>query len=139
MVSLLSERWLGDVGEMLAFAREQLSMHGKLPGMFAIVLDAYIERDIETDEKKFFKKPELSQAVLKAETEIAGYDKTDYLDQNMHYAALNTLALIHIERGEMKKAKALFEEILNHYDPHPWKYRHSDPKALFMEYATRFA
>jgi hypothetical protein len=139
MVSLLSERWLGEPGEMLDFAREQLAAHGQLPGMFAILLDAYIERDMETNEKKFFKKGEISKALNQADAEAVQSDHLNYLDQSMHYAALNTMALIHIERGEKKKAKGVFREILSHYDPHPWKYRHPEPKEIFMQYAMRFA
>jgi hypothetical protein len=139
MVSLLSERWLGEPGEMLKFAQEQLSAHSQLPGMYAIMLDAYIERDIETREKKFFKKSEVSQALTQAEAEAGKTSHPDYLGKSNHYAALNSLALIHIERGEKKKAKNVFNEILNHFEPHPWKYRHSDPNKIFMDYAMMFA
>jgi hypothetical protein len=139
MVSLLSERWLGEPGEMLKFAQEQLSAHADLPGMFAILLDAYIERDMETKEKKFFKKSEVSEVLSQVEAKADKSSHSDYLGKSNHYAALNSLALIYIERGEKKKAKSVFNEILNHFEPHPWKYRHSDPNMIFMEYAMLFA
>jgi hypothetical protein len=123
---------------MLKFAQEQLSAHADLPGMFAILLDAYIERDMETNEKKFFKKSEVSEVLSQVEARAEKSSHSDYLGKSNHYAALNSLALIHIERGEKKKAKSVFNEILNHFEPHPWKYRHSDPNKIFMGYAMLF-
>jgi hypothetical protein len=94
---------------------------------------------METNEKKFFKKSEISQALSQAESAMANSEYSDYVDKSMYFSALNAMALVHIERGDKKRAKAVFNEILIHFDPHPWKYRHSDPKEIFMQYAMKFA